>query len=95
MTKALWKGAIIAESDRVIHLEGKRYFPHVSIKPKYYIESDKHAVCPVKGMANYYHISVNGSLMPDGAYYFPNPNPKVKLIQNYVGFGDDVEIRED
>ncbi|MBX7202421.1 MAG: DUF427 domain-containing protein [Bacteroidia bacterium] len=95
MVKALWKGTVIAESDRVIQMDGKRYFPHVSINPNYYIESEKHAVCPVKGRANYYHLSVNGNFKSDGAYYFPNPNPKVKVIQNYIGFDGEIEIREE
>ena len=59
MAKAIWQGTVIAESDRVIQLEGKKYFPHTSAKPNYFIESDRHSVCPIKGTANYYHVEVN------------------------------------
>lgn len=95
MTKAIWKGAVIAESDRVIVLEGQKYFPHISIKQQYFTESERHSVCPVKGLANYYHLDINGQRIPDAAYYFPNPNPRVKAIQNYIGFGDQIEIKEE
>ena len=94
MAQAIWNGTIIAECDRVIRLEGKEYFPHSAVKPAYFIESDRHSVCPVKGTANYYHLEVNGKRSNDAAFYFPNPNPKVKKIQNYIGFCGDVEIRE-
>lgn len=94
MAKAIWQGTVIAESDRVIHLEGKQYFPHTSAKPNYFIESDRHSVCPIKGTANYYHVEVNGNRNQDAAYYFPNPNPRVKSIQNFIGFNDEIEIEE-
>ncbi len=94
MAKALWKGIVIAESDRIIHLEGKQYFPHTAVKPNYFIESERHSVCPIKGTANYYHIEVNGKRQSDAAHYFPNPNPKVKAIQNYISFTDDIDIED-
>lgn len=95
MTKVIWNGTVIAESNQVIHLEGKSYFPHTAVKPNYFIESERHSVCPIKGTANYYHIEVNGKRKSDAAHYFPNPNPKVKNIQNYIGFNEDFDISED
>jgi uncharacterized protein (DUF427 family) len=94
MAKAIWKGTVIAESDKIIHMEGKQYFPHTAVKPNYFIESERHSVCPIKGTANYYHVEVNGHRQSDAAYYFPNPNPRVKVIQNYISFGDDIDIEE-
>ncbi|MCB0819917.1 MAG: DUF427 domain-containing protein [Bacteroidetes bacterium] len=92
MSKVIWNGIVVAESDKTIQLEGKKYFPHTAVHGNYFIESEKHSVCPVKGKANYYHVEVNGKRSANGAYYFPNPNPKVKVIQNYIGFGDDFKI---
>jgi len=77
-----------------MHVDGKHYFPHHAVKSTYFIESERHSVCPIKGTANYYHVEVNGKINPDAAHYFPNPNPRVKSIQNYIGFTDDVEIAE-
>jgi uncharacterized protein (DUF427 family) len=94
MAKAIWNGAVIAESDRVMHVEGKQYFPHHAVKSNYFVESERHSVCPIKGTANYYHVEVNGKRNADAAYYFPNPNPRVKSIQNFIGFNDEVEIAE-
>jgi uncharacterized protein (DUF427 family) len=94
MAKAIWNGAVIAECDSVMHIEGKQYFPHHAVKSNYFVESERHSVCPIKGTANYYHVEVNGKRNADAAYYFPNPNPRVKSIQNYIGFNDEVEIAE-
>ncbi len=94
MVKAVWKGIVIAESDRVIRMDGKQYFPHTAVKHSYFIESDRHSVCPIKGTANYYHVEVNGQRQADAAHYFPNPNPRVKVIQNYISFNDEIEIEE-
>jgi uncharacterized protein (DUF427 family) len=94
MAKAIWNGMVIAESNQVTRLGGKVYFPHPSVKSNYFQESETHRVCPVNGTANYYHIEVNGKKKPNAAHYYPNPNPKVKSIQNLVGFDDDIEIRE-
>jgi len=94
MAKVIWNGTVIAESDSVIKMEGRNYFPHAAVKANYFIESDRHSVCLIKGTANYYHIEVNGNRANDAAYYFPNPNPKVKVIQNYIGFTDNLDIED-
>ena len=94
MAKAIWNGIIVAESNQVLNLGGKKYFPHPSVKANYFIESERHSVCPINGTANYYHLEVGGKRRENAAHYFPNPNPKVKSIQNFIGFDDDVEIRD-
>ena len=95
MIKAKWKGIVLAECDRIIKHNGKPYFPHTAIKNQFFVESEKHSVCPEKGVANYYHIEVNGHKKLNAAYYFPNPNPRVKPLQNYIGFDDSFEISDE
>jgi uncharacterized protein (DUF427 family) len=94
MSKVIYNGIVIAESNNTIQFEGKKYFPHSAVKEKFFIESEKHSVCPIKGLANYYHLEVNGKRIKDAAYYFPNPNPRLKSIQNYIGFGDELKIED-
>lgn len=95
MIKAIWNGMVIAESERILKVEGKNYFPHSSVKPNYFIESERHSNCPKRGKANYYHVEVNGKVQQDAAFYFPNPNPHAKNIQNYIAFSEDIEISEE
>jgi len=56
MPKAIWNGAVLAESDRTEVVEGNQYFPPDSIKREYLKESQAHTTCPWKGVASYYSI---------------------------------------
>ena len=94
MAKAIWNGIVVAESNQVLNLGGKKYFPHPSVKSNFFIESEQHSVCPINGTANYYHLEVAGKRIENAAHYYPNPNPKVKSIQNFISFDDDIEIHE-
>ena len=60
MPKAIWNGAVIAESDRCVVVEGNQYFPADSVKREYLRESDTHTVCSWKGTASYYDVVVGG-----------------------------------
>lgn len=94
MAKAIWNGTVIAESNQVLQLGGKTYFPHPSVRSSFFHESDAHSVCPINGKANYYHLEVNGRKKLNAAHYFPNPNPKARKLQNLISFDDDVQITE-
>ena len=69
MPKAIWNGAILAESDRTEVVEGNQYFPPDSINRKYLQESSTNTTCPWKGTANYYNIVVDGEENKDAAWY--------------------------
>lgn len=92
MSKAIWNGAVIAESDETIVVEGNHYFPADSINKQYFKESDKHTVCPWKGTANYYDIEVDGQVNKDAAWYYPSAKEKAKQIEGYVAFWRGVKV---
>lgn len=92
MSKAIWNGAVIAESDETIVVEGNHYFPADSIDKQYFKESDKHTVCPWKGTANYYDIEVDGQVNKDAAWYYPSAKEKAKQIEGYVAFWRGVKV---
>ncbi|NJM23278.1 MAG: DUF427 domain-containing protein [Richelia sp. RM2_1_2] len=92
MSKAIWNGAVIAESDETIVVEGNHYFPADSINKQYFKESDKHTVCPWKGTANYYDIEVDGEINQDAAWYYPTAKEKAKQIEGYVAFWRGVKV---
>jgi hypothetical protein len=48
--KATWEGAVIAESDRTIVIEGHHYFPRDSIKSEYFSPATR--TRPVIGRAS-------------------------------------------
>ncbi|MFZ0880698.1 MAG: DUF427 domain-containing protein, partial [Candidatus Acidiferrales bacterium] len=73
MAKAIWKGAVIAESDRCVTVEGNLYFPPESVRAEYLKPSQTHTICPWKGTASYHDVVVNGERNPDAAWYYPEP----------------------
>ncbi|WP_254568294.1 DUF427 domain-containing protein [Oscillatoria sp. HE19RPO] len=92
MPKAIWNGAILAESDRCEVVEGNQYFPPDSIKSEYFQESNTHTSCPWKGQASYYNIVVEGEVNKDAAWYYPNVKDAVKQIKGYVAFWRGVKV---
>ena len=60
MAKAIWEGAILAESNQSVEVEGNQYFPPDAIKAEHFKPSATHTVCPWKGTASYYDVVVGG-----------------------------------
>ncbi len=56
MPKAIWRGAVLAESQTTELVEGNHYFPPDSIKRQYFKDSSTHTTCGWKGVASYYDI---------------------------------------
>lgn len=92
MAKALWKGAVLAESDRTIVVEGNHYFPRSAVRAEYLRPSDTHTACPWKGTASYHHIEVNGERNVDAAWFYPNPKPAAKQIKDHIAFWKGVRV---
>lgn len=92
MAKAIWNGAVLAESDRCERVEGNYYFPPDSINREYFKDSNTHTTCPWKGKASYYTIEVDGQQNQDAAWYYPDPKEKAKNIQGYVAFWKGVAV---
>jgi uncharacterized protein (DUF427 family) len=90
--KAMWNGAVLAESDRTVVVEGNHYFPPDSIKREYFRPSETHTVCGWKGTASYFVIEVDGKQNPDAAWYYPDPKDAAKEIAGYVAFWKGVTV---
>ena len=90
--KAIWNGEVIAESDDTIVVENNHYFPEETIKKEFFHESETHTICPWKGEASYYTLSVSGQENKDAAWYYPEPSELAKKIKNYVAFWKGVEV---
>ena len=90
--KATWKGAVLAESDDTVVVEGNHYFPVDSIRREHFRESETHTVCPWKGTASYYDVIVNGEVNKDAAWYYPQPKDAAKEIKDRVAFWRGVKV---
>jgi uncharacterized protein (DUF427 family) len=102
--QATWNGKVIAEADEAetIMIEGNRYFPPkavaAAIDSGMMKHSEYHSTCVWKGLANYYHINVNGQENQDSAWYYPEPKAGSREIvgkdfANYVAFWRGVEVK--
>ncbi len=92
MPKAIWNGAVLAESDRCEVVEGNYYFPPESINRQYFKESDKHTTCPWKGVASYDDIVVEGQVDKDAAWYYPATKEAAQNIKDYTAFWKGVKV---
>jgi uncharacterized protein (DUF427 family) len=86
MAKATWEGAVLAESDKTVEVEGNQYFPPDAIRKEYFRPSEQHTVCPWKGAASYYDVEVKGQRNAGAAWYYPEPKAAAKQIKGYVAF---------
>ena len=71
--KAVWNGAVIAESDDIVVVERNPYFPAAAVRPEYLRSSDTVTTCPWKGIAHYHSLAVDGQVNSDAAWYYPEP----------------------
>lgn len=90
--KASWNGAILAESDDTVEVEGNQYFPRESLDEQYFTESDHTSVCPWKGTASYLSISVDGEENTDAAWFYPEPKEAASEITGRVAFWKGVTV---
>ncbi len=92
MPKAVWKNAILAESNATVVVEGNHYFPLASVRREYLKPSETHTECPWKGTASYYTVEVNGERNPDAAWYYPEPRAAAREIKDHVAFWKGVRV---
>jgi uncharacterized protein (DUF427 family) len=90
--KAIWNGAVLAESDNTVVVEGNHYFPTDAINKEFFQESNTHTTCPWKGEASYYNVVVNGEVNKDAAWYYPQTKEAADNIKNYVAFWKGVKV---
>lgn len=94
MTRAVFNGVVVAESDQVIRLEGNVYFPPEAIRREHFSRTRAWSICPWKGLARYYTVSAGGQSSRNAAWYYPHPSPLARKIKNHVAFWNGVEVED-
>jgi uncharacterized protein (DUF427 family) len=92
MVAARWNGAVIAESDDTIVVEGNHYFPVEAVDKAVLRESATTSVCPWKGTAHYYTLQVGDAGNKNAAWYYPEPKSAAANIKNRVAFWKGVAV---
>jgi uncharacterized protein (DUF427 family) len=90
--RAVWNGQVLAESDHTVRVEGNHYFPPDSLNTALLRPSSTRTVCPWKGTARYYTVTVDGKENKDAAWYYPSPRPAAAEIKDHVAFWHGVKV---
>ena len=94
MPRAIWNGAVVAETQSFETVEGNVYFPPEAIKREYFKPSETHTTCGWKGEASYYTLEVAGQRNADAAWYYPDPKPAADNIKGYIAFWKGVTVEK-
>lgn len=92
MVQARWNGAVIADSDDTVVVEGNHYFPREAVDAALLSASATTSVCPWKGLAHYHHVTVYGQVNKDAAWYYPDPKEAAAAIKDRIAFWKGVEV---
>ncbi len=88
--KATWRGQVIAESERTLEVDGYRYFPRESVRMELLSKAAKtprDLECP-HGV-QFYDVGESQR----AAWSYEAPQAKMKPIDHWIGFWEDVEVR--
>jgi uncharacterized protein (DUF427 family) len=92
MARAIWNGAVLAESSACIVVEGNHYFPPQAVNSAHLRPSSTHTECHWKGTASYHDVVVDDKVNKDAAWYYPHPEPAAANIAGYVAFWKGVRV---
>ena len=90
--RAIWNGAVLAQSDDTVVVEGNHYFPADSIDASFFEDSDKHTTCSWKGEASYKTVVVDGERNADAAWFYPEPFEAASMVTDQIAFWRGVEV---
>lgn len=92
--KAIWRGQVIADSERTLEVGGYRYFPRDAVRMDLLAPAPKTArdmECP-HGV-QFYDVAGNAARSPRAAWSYEAPREAMKPIDHWIGFWEDVEVR--
>lgn len=92
---ATWNGAILAQSDDTVVVEGNHYFPADSLRGEFFRDSDHTSRCPWKGLAHYKSIVVDGETNENAAWVYPEPKEAAEEIRGRFAFWKGVDVTAD
>lgn len=89
--RARFGGAVVAESDACLIVKesdhsDQLYFPINDVVWEHFTETGLHTVCPFKGEADYWSLSVDDTVEENVAWTYRRPLDQVAGLEGYVGF---------
>ena len=90
---ATWQGKVLARSDDTLEVGGYRYFPREKVRMELLKVSPKTAKdleCP-HGV-QFYDVMEGGRTSLRAAWSYEAPQPKMKPVDHWIGFWEDVAV---
>ena len=94
MVEAIFKGRVIARSDRTVVVEHNHYFPPQDVRMEFLRRSRAKSLCPWKGIASYYSVEADGARDRHAAWTYRHPSPLARRIKNHIAFWHTVRITD-
>ncbi len=88
--RAVWNGAVVAESDACVVFQGAIYFPRAALNPKFVKPSVSQTIRE-HGMARFFDVVVDTEANKDAAWYYPDPAPEAAAVKGMVAFWKGVK----
>jgi len=90
--RATWGGALVAESDDTVVVEGNQYFPVAHVRAEHLQPSETHTTCSWKGVASYYDVVGGDDVNRDAAWYYADPSAAAEKIKDRIAFWHGVKV---
>jgi uncharacterized protein (DUF427 family) len=74
-------------------LPTRYYIPQENVNMEYLTPSQTQTVCPYKGFASYWSVSVNGDRVEDVVWTYPDPIPEAPKLRGLVAFWPEKDKR--
>jgi uncharacterized protein (DUF427 family) len=91
--KAIWRGRVLAESERTLEVDGYRYFPRESVRMELLRASPKteaDRACP-HGV-RFYDVADGSARSERAAWSYEAPGPRMEPVAHWIGFWEDVQV---
>ena len=91
--RAMWRGRVLAESERTLEVDGYVYFPREDVhmellEPASRTECD--AQCP-HGV-RFYDVVEGEARSARAAWSYEAPRGSMRRVERWIGFWDDVQV---
>ena len=89
---ASWAGVVVAESADTVVVDGNHYFPAAAVDHARVVASATRTVCGWKGVAHYASLVVDGEVLADAVWWYPEPFPAASVVAGRYAFGAPVVV---